>query len=63
VEQREKRQACLPQISYPSNLPIVTVKEEIVQAIRTRQVVIIAGETGSGKTTQIPKCASSRLGD
>jgi ATP-dependent helicase HrpA len=63
VEQREKRQSCVPGISYPGNLPIVTRKEEIVEAIRTRQVVIIAGETGSGKTTQIPKmCLEAGLG-
>src|SRR4026209_1339723 len=41
--------------SYPPNLPITARKDEIVAAIRDHQVVVIAGETGSGKTTQIPK--------
>jgi ATP-dependent helicase HrpA len=63
LEQREKRQGCVPEISYPANLPIVSRKQEIVEAIRARQVVIIAGETGSGKTTQIPKmCLEAGLG-
>lgn len=44
-----------PQISYPEALPISAGSQEIVQAIQRNPVVIIAGETGSGKTTQIPK--------
>lgn len=42
-------------ISYPSELPITARKDEIVHSLRERQVLILAGETGSGKTTQIPK--------
>ena len=42
-------------ISFPSDLPVCERREEIREAIRQHQVVIIAGETGSGKTTQIPK--------
>ena len=42
-------------ISYPQELPIISQKDEIFCAIRDNQVVVIAGETGSGKTTQIPK--------
>ena len=42
-------------VSYPAELPVSQRKDEIAQAIRDHQVVIIAGETGSGKTTQIPK--------
>ncbi|WP_241967804.1 ATP-dependent RNA helicase HrpA [Pseudidiomarina homiensis] len=42
-------------IPFPSDLPVVQAKAEIQQAIRDHQVVIIAGETGSGKTTQLPK--------
>jgi len=42
-------------VHYPPALPIVKKKEEIRQAIRDNQVVIICGETGSGKSTQIPK--------
>src|SRR5258708_4350222 len=52
---REERRVNVPRISYPSDLPITERKDEIVAAIRDRQVVVIAGETGSGKTTQIPK--------
>jgi ATP-dependent helicase HrpA len=42
-------------ISYPPDLPITQRREEILNALRAHPVVIIAGETGSGKTTQIPK--------
>ncbi len=42
-------------IAYPPELPVSQHKDEIANAIRDHQVVIIAGETGSGKTTQIPK--------
>jgi ATP-dependent helicase HrpA len=45
----------MPPISYPPELPVSQRKDEILRAIRDHQVVIIAGETGSGKTTQIPK--------
>jgi ATP-dependent helicase HrpA len=42
-------------LSYNDDLPITAKKDEIIQAIRKHPVVIISGETGSGKTTQIPK--------
>ena len=42
-------------ISYPEQLPVVARKDEIMRAIAKNQVVVIAGETGSGKTTQLPK--------
>ncbi|PLW82769.1 ATP-dependent RNA helicase HrpA [Kineobactrum sediminis] len=45
----------IPAISYPPDLPVVQRREDIARAINDHQVVIIAGETGSGKTTQIPK--------
>ena len=45
----------VPTISYPDALPVTARKDDIAEAIRDNQVVIIAGETGSGKTTQIPK--------
>ena len=45
----------MPPITYPAELPVSQRKDEIGEAIRDHQVVIIAGETGSGKTTQIPK--------
>ncbi|XCB36219.1 ATP-dependent RNA helicase HrpA [Arcanobacterium hippocoleae] len=49
------RKASLPHINYPAELPVSAQRENIAQAIRTHQVVILAGETGSGKTTQLPK--------
>ena len=52
---RAARRAAMPPISYPAELPVSQRKDEIMRAIRDHQVVIIAGETGSGKTTQIPK--------
>ena len=51
----EKRRESVPVISYPPGLPISQKKDEIAAAIRDHQVVIVAGETGSGKTTQLPK--------
>lgn len=48
------RQAAVPTISYP-DLPVSERRQEIAEAIRAHQVVVIAGETGSGKTTQLPK--------
>ncbi|WP_282689688.1 MULTISPECIES: ATP-dependent RNA helicase HrpA [unclassified Streptomyces] len=49
------RAARLPALSYPEELPVSQKKDEILEAIRDHQVVIVAGETGSGKTTQLPK--------
>ncbi|MFE4604101.1 ATP-dependent RNA helicase HrpA [Kitasatospora indigofera] len=51
----EQRRAAVPEISYPAELPVSQKKDDILAAIRDHQVVIVAGETGSGKTTQIPK--------
>lgn len=51
----ERRRAAIPAISYPEQLPVSQKKDDILAAIRDHQVVIVAGETGSGKTTQIPK--------
>ncbi|WP_062384668.1 ATP-dependent RNA helicase HrpA [Demequina iriomotensis] len=45
----------VPAIAYPAQLPVSARREEIAAAIRDHQVVIVAGETGSGKTTQLPK--------
>ncbi len=60
---RLRRQANLPAISYPPQLPITARKDDILASIRQNQVVVIAGETGSGKTTQIPKiCLEAGLG-
>ncbi|MEU5242708.1 ATP-dependent RNA helicase HrpA [Streptomyces asoensis] len=59
VAQVEERMALrrgrVPAVSYPEQLPVSQKKDEIAAAIRDHQVVIVAGETGSGKTTQIPK--------
>ena len=51
----EKRRANLPRPTYPEELPVVARREEIARAIAAHPVVIVSGETGSGKTTQIPK--------
>ena len=51
----EARRLAVPAISYPPELPVSQLKDEIAEVIRDNQVVIIAGETGSGKTTQLPK--------
>ncbi|MEU6766326.1 ATP-dependent RNA helicase HrpA [Streptomyces sp. NPDC046853] len=50
-----ERGSRLPKITYPEELPVSQKKDDIAEAIRDHQVVIVAGETGSGKTTQIPK--------
>ena len=51
----QQRKLSLPEPSYDPILPIVDRRDEIIAAIKEHQVVVIAGETGSGKTTQIPK--------
>ena len=53
--QLSQRAASVPAITYPAQLPVSARQEEIAAAILANQVVIVAGETGSGKTTQIPK--------
>ncbi|BDU30885.1 hypothetical protein TUMSATVNIG1_14940 [Vibrio nigripulchritudo] len=54
----EQRSAYQPTIEYPEILPVSQKKDDIAAAIAEHQVVIVAGETGSGKTTQLPKiCA------
>ncbi|MFJ8696023.1 ATP-dependent RNA helicase HrpA [Streptomyces roseolilacinus] len=50
-----ERAARVPEVTYPEQLPVSQKKDAILEAIRDHQVVIVAGETGSGKTTQIPK--------
>ncbi|MFD7018030.1 ATP-dependent RNA helicase HrpA [Streptomyces sp. NPDC059161] len=55
AERIARRSARVPEVSYPEQLPVSQKKDDILQAIRDHQVVIVAGETGSGKTTQIPK--------
>jgi len=53
--QARKRQAALPKVTYPEELPISARRADIADAVQTHQVVIVCGETGSGKTTQLPK--------
>ncbi|PID95985.1 MAG: ATP-dependent RNA helicase HrpA [Actinomycetales bacterium] len=54
-ERWARRQASVPAIHYPDDLPIAARRTEIAEAIGAHQVVVVAGETGSGKTTQLPK--------
>ena len=49
------RAAAVPTLTYPAALPVSQKKDQLLAAIRDHQVVIVAGETGSGKTTQLPK--------
>jgi ATP-dependent helicase HrpA len=55
VAQSETRRARLPDLTVPENLPIAARSAEIVAAIQQHRVLIVVGETGSGKTTQLPK--------
>ncbi len=52
---RQARRAHLPKLEFDPALPITSKKEELLDAISSHPVVIVAGETGSGKTTQLPK--------
>ena len=54
-QRKALRIANLPRLTYPEALPITAKKDDIVEAIKKHRVVVITGETGSGKTTQIPK--------
>lgn len=51
----DARRAARPHVTYPDNLPVSAQRDMIMSAIAANQVVVISGETGSGKTTQIPK--------
>ncbi|MCF6346554.1 MAG: ATP-dependent RNA helicase HrpA, partial [Thiomicrorhabdus sp.] len=55
LELAQKRQLSVPSLEYDMALPVAAKKSQLVELIRNNQVVVIAGETGSGKTTQIPK--------
>ncbi|WP_337261951.1 MULTISPECIES: ATP-dependent RNA helicase HrpA [unclassified Serratia (in: enterobacteria)] len=55
LQKVQSRAASCPKITYPESLPVSQKKQDILNAIRDHQVVIVAGETGSGKTTQLPK--------
>lgn len=51
----EARKAVDPVFHYPEELPVSAARGEIAQALKDHQVIVVAGETGSGKTTQLPK--------
>ncbi|HEX3591875.1 MAG TPA: ATP-dependent RNA helicase HrpA [Pseudonocardiaceae bacterium] len=55
LDRINRRRSAAPTLRYPEALPVSQRKDEILAAIRDHQVVVIAGETGSGKTTQLPK--------
>ncbi|MFE9905416.1 ATP-dependent RNA helicase HrpA [Streptomyces achromogenes] len=55
AQRMAERRSRVPAVTYPEQLPVSQKKDVIADAIRDHQVVIVAGETGSGKTTQIPK--------
>jgi ATP-dependent helicase HrpA len=55
IARRNQRAATLPKPSFPAELPVSQRRDEIAEAIQKDQVVVICGETGSGKTTQLPK--------
>jgi ATP-dependent helicase HrpA len=51
----QRRRASVPEVSYPPQLPVSARRGDLLAAIQGHQVVVVAGETGSGKTTQLPK--------
>ena len=51
----QRRRAAVPTVSYPPQLPVSARRQDLLAAINDHQVVVVAGETGSGKTTQLPK--------
>jgi len=55
IQRRALRQQSVPRLNYPEDLPVSARREEIAQAIQQNQIVLVCGETGSGKTTQLPK--------
>ena len=54
-QRKIKREGSLPELSWPPELPVCESREEIHEAIKKHQIVLVCGETGSGKTTQLPK--------
>lgn len=55
VERAEKRRQNIPRPTFEADLPVIERREEVKRAIADNQVIILCGETGSGKTTQLPK--------
>ena len=63
IQQRQKREQSVPQLNYDPELPITAHREEIIGLLRERQTIVVCGETGSGKSTQLPKiCLEAGLG-
>ena len=63
IQQCELRKAAAPQLQYPGELPISSHRDAIVNLIGEHQVIVVCGETGSGKSTQLPKfCLQAGLG-
>lgn len=63
VALRQRRLAAKPRLEYPDELPISSHRDELIGLIRQHQVIIVCGETGSGKSTQLPKfCLEAGLG-
>jgi len=63
ISEKDRRLQELPKVSFPESLPITAKKDAIINAIRGHQVVIISGDTGCGKSTQIPKmCLKAGMG-
>ncbi len=58
IHAKKNRAASIPKLEYP-DLPVTAKKQEIAELIRQNQVLIVCGETGSGKTTQLPKICLS----
>src|SRR5690606_29723412 len=63
IQKVSDRRNNVPELIYPGHLPVVQNKEKIIKAIKKHQVVILAGDTGSGKSTQIAKmCIEAGFG-
>ena len=54
-ERFDQRKASVPKVRYPGDLPVTARRDELAEAIRDHPVVVVCGETGSGKSTQLPK--------
>ena len=55
AERRSERAARVPPVSFPPELPVAQARDEVLRALAGSQVVVVCGDTGSGKTTQLPK--------
>jgi ATP-dependent helicase HrpA len=55
IARKQARVESVPPFTYPDDLPVAEKKDEILKAILSNQVIVVCGETGSGKTTQLPK--------